>query len=54
MADLPKAKTPLSAAEVAMLLPIFQDGWTLADYGIWVARAVERAHGIHQPDPFPG
>ena len=48
MAEL---KTPLTDAEVADLLPAFQDGWTLATYGLWVARAVERAHGIKTPQP---
>ena len=41
---------PLSDAEVADMLPVMQDGWTLADHGMWVARAVERAHGIKTPN----
>lgn len=44
-----ESKKPLSEAEIADLLPTFQDGWTLSDYGVWVARAVERAHGIKMP-----
>ena len=44
------ANNPLSGEEVADLLPIMQDGWTLAEYGMWVARAIERAHGIKTPN----
>ena len=37
----------LTDADITALLPIWQQGsWTLPDYGRWVARAVERAHGI--------
>lgn len=46
-AELYRAQTPMTAAEIAALLPTWQRGsWTLPDYGRWVARAVERAHGI--------
>ena len=42
-----EAQTPLTDADITALLPIWQQGaWTLRDYGRWVARAVERAHGI--------
>jgi len=42
-----QAQTPLTDADITALLPIWQQGsWTLPDYGRWVARAVERAHGI--------
>lgn len=41
---------PLNDGEVADLLPVMQDGWTTADYGMWIARAVERAHGIKTPN----
>ena len=42
-----RAQTPLTDADITALLPIWQQGsWTLPDYGRWVARAVERAHGI--------
>jgi len=46
-AELYRAQTPMTDAEIAALLPTWQRGsWTLPDYGRWVARAVERAHGI--------
>ena len=41
-----KGQRPLSRDDVLGLLPIVQDGWSATDYGEWVARAVERAHGI--------
>jgi len=45
--ELYRAQTPLTDADITALLPIWQQGsWTLPDYGRWVARAVERAHGI--------
>ena len=45
--ELYRAQTPLTDADITALLPIWQHGsWTLPDYGRWVARAVERAHGI--------
>ena len=45
--ELYRANARLSDEEIAALLPIWQQGsWTLPDYGRWVARAVERAHGI--------
>ena len=37
---------PLTDDEIRDLLPIRQDGWSDEDYGLWLARAVERAHGI--------
>lgn len=46
-AELYRAQTPMTDEEIAALLPTWQRGsWTLPDYGRWVARAVERAHGI--------
>lgn len=45
--ELYRAQTPLTDADITALLPIWQQGsWTLPDYGRWVTRAVERAHGI--------
>lgn len=38
--------TPIDDQEIFELLPIVQSGWSMSDYGRWVARAVERAHGI--------
>lgn len=48
--ELAAGPSPLTEAAVKDLLPIMQDGWTLAEYGMWVARAVERAHGIKTPN----
>lgn len=36
----------LSVEQIKSLLPVTQSGWSQEDYGIWIARAVERAHGI--------
>lgn len=36
----------LSDLEIEELLPVMQNGWDMRDYGLWVARAVERKHGI--------
>jgi len=41
---LPRA--PLTDVQIFDLLPNLQSGWTLTAYGLWVARAIERAHGI--------
>ncbi len=41
-----KGVRPLSRDDVLDLLPVVQDGWSATDYGEWVARAIERAHGI--------
>jgi len=38
---------PLTESQILELLPDAQHGWTTATYGKWVARAVERAHGIN-------
>lgn len=49
--ELYRAQKPLNDAEITALLPTWQRGsWTLPDYGRWVARAVERAHGIKTPN----
>jgi len=37
---------PLTEQQILELLPDAQHGWTTATYGKWVARAIERAHGI--------
>lgn len=37
---------PLTDVQIFDLLPNLQSGWTLTTYGLWVARAIERAHGI--------
>lgn len=42
----PPQRKPLTEKEIVDLLPDAQHGWTTAIYGKWVARAVERAHGI--------
>ena len=42
----PPARKPLSEQQILELLPDAQHGWTTATYGKWVARAIERAHGI--------
>jgi hypothetical protein len=42
----PALRKPLGEQEVLDLLPEVQAGWTATTYGIWVARAIERAHGI--------
>lgn len=48
--ELYRVQTPLTDAEITALLPTWQQGsWTPPDYGRWVARAVERAHGIKAP-----
>ncbi len=39
---------PLTDSQVFDLLPDLQNGWTLITYGLWVARAIERAHGIER------
>ncbi len=41
-----KGLVPMADNEIYDLLPIYQDGWTMQNYGTWIARAVERAHGI--------
>ncbi len=38
--------SPLADKVIDELAPVWQNGWTLAEYTRWVARAVERAHGI--------
>jgi hypothetical protein len=40
-------RKPLTESQILDLLPDAQHGWTTATYGKWVARAVERAHGIN-------
>lgn len=40
-------RKPLTESQILELLPDTQHGWTTATYGKWVARAVERAHGIN-------
>ena len=42
----PPQRKPLTEREILDLLPDAQHGWTTAIYGKWVARAVERAHGV--------
>lgn len=42
----PPAHKPLTDEQILELLPDVQHGWTTATYGKWVARAIERAHGI--------
>lgn len=37
---------PLTDEQVLDLLPVMQSGWSQKDYGMWVARATERAHAI--------
>lgn len=37
---------PLTDEQIAALVPNEQDGWTRQQYCQWMARAVERAHGI--------
>lgn len=44
----PPQRKPLTEREILDLLPDAQNGWTTAIYGKWVARAVERAHGIKE------
>ena len=44
----PPQRKPLTEREILDLLPDAQHGWTTAFYGKWVARAVERAHGIKE------
>lgn len=44
----PPQRKPLTELEILDLLPDAQHGWTTAFYGKWVARAVERAHGIKE------
>lgn len=36
----------LTEADITGLLPDWRDEWDKGIYGMWVARAVERAHGI--------
>lgn len=36
----------LTDEQIYDLLPIWQNGWSQNDYCLWLARAVERAHGI--------
>ncbi len=43
---LPKNLSPLTENQILEILPDAQHGWTTATYGKWVARAVERLHGI--------
>lgn len=42
----PPARKPLTESQILELLPDAQHGWTTATYGKWVARAIERAHGV--------
>ena len=44
--DALESSDPLTPAAILDLLPIRQNGWSDVEYGTWVARAVERAHGI--------
>ncbi len=39
-------RSPLSGEQIAQLIPSHQDGWTIEQYCEWMARAIERAHGI--------
>jgi len=43
---VPKNLSPLTDNQILEILPDAQHGWTTATYGKWVARAVERLHGI--------
>jgi hypothetical protein len=42
---------PLTRDEILDLMPIIQSGWAISDYAEWLARAVERAHGIVMAAP---
>lgn len=42
----PPVRKPLTESQILELLPDAQHGWTTATYGKWVARAIERAHGV--------
>lgn len=39
-------RKPLTDEEIDDLIPNYQQGWTRVDHERWIARAVERAHGI--------
>ena len=39
-------RKPLTDEEIKDLMPIRQDGWNDETMLLWMARAVERAHGI--------
>ncbi|MFZ2172389.1 MAG: hypothetical protein WAW61_22475 [Methylococcaceae bacterium] len=42
-----KQQNPLSNDEILELIPLIQNGWSKNDFSIWLAREVERHHGIN-------
>ncbi len=43
------ARAPLTDQQIVDLVPNAQSGWSRGQYCQWMARAVERAHGIGTP-----